>query len=91
MARIALKMLPLQVYLLLQLLVSFPSIHSIEFTLSDIIESAGKVGSSIVDPSLLPTPQGLLDGSKQLIAGYPFEFVSNSINTICKYLLKVKT
>jgi len=77
--------------LFLQLLVSFPSIHSIEFTLSDIIESAGKVGSSIVDPSLLPTPQGLLDGSKQLIAGYPFEFVSNSINTICKYLLKVKT
>ncbi|XP_016923285.2 vitellogenin-1 [Drosophila suzukii] len=87
MARIALKMLPLQVYLLLQLLVSFPSIHSIEFTLSDIIESAGKVGSSIVDPSLLPTPQGLLDGSKQLIAGYPFEFVSNSINTICSQAL----
>ncbi|XP_016962933.1 vitellogenin-1 [Drosophila biarmipes] len=86
MPRIALKTLPLQV-LLLQLLASIPSGHSIEWTLTDIIESAGKVGTSIVDPSLLPTPQGLLDGSKQLIAGYPFEFVSNSINTICSQAL----
>lgn len=72
--------------LLLQLLVA--SIHAIEWSLPDVINSIGNVGTSIVDPSLLPTPQGLLEGSKQLIAGYPFEFVSNSLNVICEYLFK---
>ncbi|KAH8366506.1 hypothetical protein KR084_012680 [Drosophila pseudotakahashii] len=83
MGRTALKMLPL--LLVVQLLV--PPIHSIEWSLPDVLESVGNMGASIVDPSLLPTPQGLLDGSKQLIAGYPFEFVSNSINVICSQAL----
>ncbi|XP_002042358.2 vitellogenin-1 [Drosophila sechellia] len=84
MGRVPAKMLTL-LALLLQLLV--PSIPAIEWTLPDVINSIGNVGTSIVDPSLLPTPQGLLDGSKQLIAGYPFEFVSNSLNIICSQAL----
>ncbi|EDV46470.1 vitellogenin-3 [Drosophila erecta] len=84
MGRVPPKTLPL-LALLLQLLV--PANYAIEWTLPDVIDSIGSVGTSIVDPGLLPTPQGLLDGSKQLIAGYPFEFVSNSINVICSQAL----
>ncbi|XP_017067422.1 vitellogenin-1 [Drosophila eugracilis] len=89
MGVIAMKMLPIVVLILLQLLI--PSIHSIEWTLPDVIDTIGKVSTSIVDPSLLPTPQGLLDGSKQLIAGYPFEFVSNSLSVICSQALASNT
>ncbi|XP_001354610.2 vitellogenin-3 [Drosophila pseudoobscura] len=62
-------------------------IQSIEWTLPDVIDSIGSVSTSIIDPSLLPTPQGLLDGSKQLIAGYPFEYVSSTLNFICSQAL----
>ncbi|EDX02579.1 vitellogenin-3 [Drosophila yakuba] len=86
MGRVPPKMLPLlALLLLLQLLV--PTINAIEWTIPDVLDSIGNVGSSIVNPSILPTPQALLDGSKQLIAGYPFEFVSNSLNIICSQAL----
>ncbi|KAH8419683.1 hypothetical protein KR009_000874 [Drosophila setifemur] len=62
-------------------------LNAIEWTLPDVFDSVGTVGASIVDPSLLPTPQALLEGSKQLIAGYPLEFVSSSLNYICSQAL----
>ncbi|XP_017106534.2 vitellogenin-1 [Drosophila bipectinata] len=81
------KRLPLTMLLLLMLVQLFRPMEAIEWTLPDVISSVGSVGSSIVDPSLLPTPQGLLDGSKQLLAGYPFEFVSSSLSYICSQAL----
>ncbi|XP_016980058.1 vitellogenin-1 [Drosophila rhopaloa] len=87
MGRIAPKMLPPLVLVLVLLLQLLAPSHSIEWTLPDVIDSIGNVGTSIVDPSLLPTPQGLIDGSKQLIAGYPFEFVSTSLSVICSQAL----
>ncbi|EDV35192.1 uncharacterized protein Dana_GF22327 [Drosophila ananassae] len=81
------KRLPLTMLLLLTLLQFFRHMEAIEWTLPDVIDSVGTVGASIVDPSLLPTPQGLLDGGKQLIAGYPFEFVSSSLSYICSQAL----
>ncbi|KAH8317101.1 hypothetical protein KR074_011834, partial [Drosophila pseudoananassae] len=79
------RRLPLTMILLLLQL--FRTMDAIEWTLPDVLRSVGSVGTSIVDPSLLPTPQGLLDGSKQLIAGYPFEFVSSSLSYICSQAL----
>ncbi|XP_052849334.1 vitellogenin-1-like [Drosophila gunungcola] len=87
MGRTGPKMQPLLVLVLVLLLQLLAPSHSIEWTLPDIIDSIGNVGTSIVDPSLLPTPQGLFEGSKQLIAGYPFEVVSNSLNVICSQAL----
>ncbi|KAH8343333.1 hypothetical protein KR059_008539, partial [Drosophila kikkawai] len=80
------KMLSIQLHLVLLLQVLSP-LKAIEWTLPDVIDSIGNVGATIVDPSMLPTPQGLLDGSKQLIAGYPFEFVSSSLSVICSQAL----
>ncbi|KAH8274207.1 hypothetical protein KR018_007767 [Drosophila ironensis] len=73
--------------LLVTLVQLFRPLGAIEWTLPDVIDSVGTVGASIVDPSLLPTPQGLLEGSKQLVAGYPFEFVSSSLSYICSQAL----
>lgn len=76
--------MPMLLPLLLLLQLQLAPLAAIEWTLPDVIDSIGNVGTSIVDPSLLPTPQGLLEGSKQLIAGYPFEFVSSSLSVICE-------
>ncbi|KAH8248053.1 hypothetical protein KR038_012014 [Drosophila bunnanda] len=82
------KMLRVRPVLLVLLLLQLLSpLAAIEWTLPDVIDSIGHVGTTIVDPSMLPTPQGLLDGSKQLIAGYPFEFVSSSLSVICSQAL----
>ncbi|EDW00056.1 vitellogenin-1 [Drosophila grimshawi] len=61
--------------------------HGIEYTVPDVFGTITNVGSSIISPKLLPTPQGLLEGSKNLIAGYPLEYVSSSINYLCSQAL----
>lgn len=58
--------------------------QGIDWTVPDVVGSLRNVGSSIIDTKTLPTPQGLLEGSKNLIAGYPFEYVSSSINFLCE-------
>ncbi|ALC48474.1 CG5162, partial [Drosophila busckii] len=65
-------------------------VQAIEWTVPDAIGSVRSMASSIVDPKLLPTPQGFFENSKNLIAGYPFEFISNSINTICSQALSTR-
>ncbi|XP_034485363.1 vitellogenin-1 [Drosophila innubila] len=72
---------------LLQLLLLATSGNGLEWTVPDVVSSIKNVGSSIIDPKLLPTPQSLLEGSKQLLVGLPFEYVSSSINYICSQAL----
>ncbi|EDW07103.1 vitellogenin-3 [Drosophila mojavensis] len=72
---------------LLQLLLFAALGQGIEWTVPDVVGSLRNVGSSIIDTKTLPTPQGLLEGSKNLIAGYPFEYVSSSINFLCSQAL----
>lgn len=69
---------------LLQLLLLAACVHSLEWSVPDVVGSVRTIGTSIIDPKLLPTPERLLDGSKQLLAGYPFEYVSSSINYVCE-------
>ncbi|XP_064538381.1 vitellogenin-1 [Drosophila montana] len=72
---------------LLHLLLLAALCQGIEWTVPDVVGSLRSVGSTIIDPKMLPTPQGLLEGSKNLIAGYPFEFASSSINYLCSQAL----
>ncbi|XP_030386745.1 vitellogenin-1-like [Scaptodrosophila lebanonensis] len=84
------RVLLCQLLVLLVLLLPAPG-AAVQFTLPDVLDSVGSVGRGIVNSNVLPTPQGLLDGSKQLIAGYPFEFVSTSINSLCSTALSSQT
>lgn len=57
-----------------------------DFGLSNVFKSTVDVTSGVAKDvtNKLPTPKGLFETSKQVIAGYPFEFVSSSVNKICK-------
>lgn len=69
---------------LMQLSLLAAYVQGLEWTVTDVVGSVKTLGTSIIDPKLLPTPERLLDGSKQLLAGYPFEYVSTSINYVCE-------
>ncbi|KAH8387195.1 hypothetical protein KR093_005444, partial [Drosophila rubida] len=70
-----------------QLLLLSGLASGIEWTITDVVGSIANVGSSIIDPKLLPTPNDLLQGSKNLLVGVPFEYASSSINYICSQAL----
>lgn len=63
-------------------------ITCIDLGLKNLVDSAKDVTAGVAKDmnNKLPTPKGLFETSKQLIAGYPMEFVSTSINKMCKYL-----
>ncbi|KAH8287985.1 hypothetical protein KR044_011536 [Drosophila immigrans] len=71
----------------LQLLLLASGGSGIEWTVPDVLGSIANVGSSIIDPKLLPTPDSLLQSSKNLLVGLPFEYVSSSINYLCSQAL----
>lgn len=69
---------------------------ALNFGFANIVESAKDVTTGVAKDfaNKLPTPRGLFDSSKQLIAGYPLEFVMSSINAMCKFnivIIKEKT
>lgn len=70
----------------LLLLCSIDSMNCIDLGIKNIVSSAKDVTSGVAKDitNKLPTPTGMFEMSKQLIVGYPFEFVSSSINKICK-------
>lgn len=65
-------------------------ISGLDLGIRNVLESAKDVTSGVAKDiaNKLPTPRGLFDSSKQLIAGYPLEFVMSSINAICKLEIK---
>lgn len=67
-------------------LCSINSMNCIDLGIKNIVSSAKDVTSGVAKDitNKLPTPTGMFEMSKQMIAGYPFEFVSSSINKICK-------
>lgn len=67
-------------------IISLASINA-DLSFPNIFKSTVDVTSGVAKDvaNKLPTPKGLFETSKQLVAGYPFEFVSSSINKICKY------
>lgn len=69
---------------LLQVLLLAASGEGIEWTVGGVVGSVRTFGEAIIDPKNLPSPDRLLEGSKQVLAGYPFEYVSSSINYICE-------
>ncbi|XP_065364144.1 phospholipase A1-like [Calliphora vicina] len=79
-------------FLILSVLVylcAFNSISCIDLGLKNIVDSAKDVTSGLAKDitNKLPTAKGLFETSKQLVAGYPFEFVSTSINKMCSSAL----
>ncbi|XP_055915167.1 vitellogenin-1-like [Eupeodes corollae] len=54
-------------------------------SVGNVFTSSRDIGVGIVSNAgkFLPTPKGLFESGKNVIAGYPFEFVSTSINAIC--------
>lgn len=70
----------------LLLISSLCAINCVDFGFTNVLKSTVDVTSGVAKDvaNKLPTPKGLFETSKQVIAGYPFEFVSSSINKICK-------
>lgn len=56
------------------------------FDLTDIAKSAGDVAKGIAEkiPDVIPSPEDIFQGGKNLIAGYPFQAVFSAINQFCK-------
>ncbi|XP_037937552.1 vitellogenin-1-like [Teleopsis dalmanni] len=69
------------------------SVNSLQASFRNVISSAKDIGVGVVKDvaNILPTPKGMFEASKQLIAGYPFEFVSGAINQICSAALSSET
>lgn len=65
---------------------TFSDINCLDLGFKNVVKSTVDVTTGLAKDvaNKLPTPTGLFETSKQVIAGYPFEFVSSSINTICK-------
>ncbi|KAH8416888.1 hypothetical protein KR222_010312 [Zaprionus bogoriensis] len=73
-----------------QLLLLAACAQGIEWTVKDVFGSVTTFGSTIIDPKNLPSPERLLESSKQVLAGYPFEYVSSTINFMCSQALSSK-
>lgn len=56
------------------------------FDLKDIGKSAGDVAKGIVDklPDVIPSPEDIFQGGKNLIAGYPVQSIFSAINSFCE-------
>lgn len=65
---------------------AFGVIEGLDLSFKNILTSTGDVTTGVIKDvaNKLPTPKGLFETSKQLVAGYPFEFVSSAVNQICK-------
>ncbi|XP_011185137.1 vitellogenin-3 [Zeugodacus cucurbitae] len=63
------------------------------FNLPDVGKSLKDIATGVSKDitSYIPTPQGIFESSKNLVAGYPFEAVSSAINTICSSALSSQT
>ncbi|XP_017112664.1 vitellogenin-1-like [Drosophila elegans] len=85
MGGMAPKMLPVQVLVLLLQILGLS--QSIEFTLPDPIGNLRNISTSILNLDLLPTPEGIFELSKDVVAGYPFQIVSSTVNFICSKAL----
>ncbi|KNC26383.1 Vitellogenin-3 [Lucilia cuprina] len=68
-------------------------INGADFGFKNVFKSTVDVTSGVAKDvaNKLPTPKGLFETSKQVIAGYPFEFVSSSVNKICSSALASQT
>ncbi|XP_005181751.2 vitellogenin-1 isoform X2 [Musca domestica] len=62
-----------------------PNVQSLDLSFKNIVTSTADVTTGVIKDvgNKLPTPQGLFETSKQLVAGYPFEFVSSAVNQLC--------
>jgi len=71
---------------ILSLIVSGNVVNSLDLGLGKVLTSAKGITAGVAKDAsnLLPTPEGLFESGKNLIAGYPFEFASTAINKICK-------
>ncbi|XP_011185243.1 vitellogenin-1-like [Zeugodacus cucurbitae] len=63
------------------------------FNIPHLLESAGAIVKGAIKDgrSYIPTPEGIFESSKNLLAGYPLEVVSSAINTICSSGLATRT
>ncbi|XP_016979917.1 vitellogenin-1-like [Drosophila rhopaloa] len=77
------RLTPTMLSLLVLVLLLVPSHESV----TDFIKNLWNIGTSILNPSLLPTTQEILDGSIQLIAGYPLELMASAVNLMCSQAL----
>jgi len=64
-------------------------VNSLDLGLGKVLTSAKGITAGVAKDAsnLLPTPEGLFESGKNLIAGYPFEFASTAINKICSSAL----
>lgn len=53
--------------------------------LSDLAKSAGDAVKGIAEkiPDVIPKPEDIFQGGKNLIAGYPFQALFSAINQFC--------
>ncbi|XP_073830214.1 vitellogenin-1-like [Musca autumnalis] len=66
-------------------LCSLQNTFGLDLSFKNIAKSTADVTTGVVKDvgNKLPTPKGLFETSKQLVAGYPFEFVSSAVNQLC--------
>ncbi|XP_039962015.1 vitellogenin-3-like [Bactrocera tryoni] len=63
------------------------------FGITDVGKSLKDIATGVSKDvtSYIPTPEGIFESSKNLLAGYPFEVASSAINTICSSALSSET
>lgn len=57
--------------------------------LKDIGKSAVDTATGVLGkiPDVVPSPEGIFQSAKNIIAGYPLDIAASAINTFCKFLL----
>jgi hypothetical protein len=55
--------------------------------LVDHVDAGVNIGTAVAKkiPDIIPTPDEILEFSKQSIAGLPFEVAASAINKLCKF------
>uniref|UniRef100_A0A0A1WGY6 Vitellogenin-3 n=1 Tax=Zeugodacus cucurbitae TaxID=28588 RepID=A0A0A1WGY6_ZEUCU len=63
------------------------------FSIPDLGKSLQNIATGVSKDitSYIPTPEGIFESSKNLVAGYPFEVTSSAINSICSSALSSQT
>lgn len=56
--------------------------------LKDLGKAAVDVTKGVIDkiPDVIPKPEDIFQGGKNLIAGYPFEQIFSAINSFCEFI-----
>uniref|UniRef100_A0A1I8NR26 Lipase domain-containing protein n=1 Tax=Stomoxys calcitrans TaxID=35570 RepID=A0A1I8NR26_STOCA len=80
-------------YIFIGLCALIASNEGLDLGFKNILTSTGDVTAGVIKDvgNKLPTPKGLFETSKQLVAGYPFEFVSSAVNQLCASALSSNT